>query len=234
MHSSAQCERRTAYTKFDYSLRRSRPILHDAFIGHARQCHDCTLWWLAAARLGRLVLSSQRGRSRWSSRTRVQFSSVHVRCERTFRRTQFVRRCAVLRFECARRPPRVVVTSSGRLCVAAELSHCSIAGEMWFIGASSEPATPVLSLSSLQSSLPYSARPVGSWSWQRWVRRQRLRGQGQAQGQCLSGSLGRVGLGLGLVLGVGSGFSVMNSELFDYANHTTATFFFVDSPQLER
>jgi len=96
---------------------------------------------------------------------------------------------------------------------------------MWFIGASSEPATPVLSLSSLQSSLPYSARPVGSWSWQRWVRRQRLRGQGQAQGQCLSGSLGRVGLGLGLVLGVGSGFSVMNSELFDYANHTTATFF---------
>jgi len=36
------------------------------------------------------------------------------------------------------------------------------------------------------------------------------------------------------VLGVGSGFSVMNSELFDYANHTTTTFFFVDSPQLER
>ena len=30
--------------------------LHDAFIGHARQCHDYTSYLLAAAKLGRLVL----------------------------------------------------------------------------------------------------------------------------------------------------------------------------------
>jgi len=61
--------------------------LHDAFIGHARQRHAHTAYWLdAAAKLGRLVLDQlwtrvfQSAWSRWSSQPGVPFSSVKLIC----------------------------------------------------------------------------------------------------------------------------------------------------------